>query len=90
MSRRIVFALLLAGYLQAEPQHMLEYLLPRGGMRGSAVEVNLHGQYLNDPREVVFYGGGITALFPKFGGGWTACLRLELSDAVRSRMHMPL
>src|SRR5205085_7099875 len=43
-------------------QRMLEYALPRGGTRGTTVEVTLHGQYLKDPREVLFYGRGIKAV----------------------------
>ncbi len=40
---------------------MLQWVLPRGGTRGTTVEVNLHGIYLSDPREVLFYGRGIKA-----------------------------
>jgi hypothetical protein len=43
-------------------QRMLEYALPRGGTRGTTVEVTLHGQYLKDPREILFYGPGIKAV----------------------------
>jgi hypothetical protein len=66
MPRRISFAILLA--IQLLPataawgqQHMLEYVLPRGGTRGTTEQVAIHGQYLNDPREVLFYGQGIQA-----------------------------
>jgi hypothetical protein len=52
---------LVAGHAFAE-QRMLEYALPRGGTRGTTVEVTLHGQYLKDPREVLFYGRGIKAV----------------------------
>jgi hypothetical protein len=61
MIRRILFAALLAANAYAE-QHMLEYALPRGGTRGATVEVTLHGQYLTDPREVLFYRPGIKAV----------------------------
>src|SRR6266446_6384349 len=63
MLRRTVFVFVLFLTTQAwcEPQHMLEYLLPRGGARGATVEVHLHGQYLNDPREILFYSAGIKA-----------------------------
>jgi hypothetical protein len=63
MLRRVVllFAFLIPAVAWAEPQHMLDYLLPRGGTRGTTVEVHLHGQYLNDPREILFYGAGIKA-----------------------------
>src|SRR6266581_3876416 len=63
MLRRVVlfFAFLAATPAWCEPLHMLEYVLPRGGTRGTTVEVTLHGQYLNEPREVFFYGSGIKA-----------------------------
>src|SRR5437764_13824397 len=56
-----VLLLMLAGHVVAE-QRMLEYALPRGGTRGTTVDVTLHGQYLKDPREVLFYGPGIKAV----------------------------
>src|SRR5258708_15708932 len=46
----------------AEPLHMLDYALPRGGTRGTTVEVNLHGRNLEDPRETLFYESGIKAV----------------------------
>jgi hypothetical protein len=55
-------ASLFATQAWCEPQHMLEYVLPRGGARGTTVEVRLHGQYLTDPREILFYSSGIKAL----------------------------
>ena len=55
----LVFAFLFATQAWCEPQHMLEYVLPRGGTRGTTVEVHFHGRYLNDPLEVLFYGYGI-------------------------------
>src|SRR5260370_22790692 len=61
MPRRILFAVLLAATAGGEPQHMLQWVLPRGGTLGTTVEVNLHGIYLSDPREVLFYGRGIKA-----------------------------
>src|SRR5580692_1916653 len=63
MLRRLIlfFAFLAATPAWGEPQHMLDYLLPRGGARGTTVEVSLHGLYLNDPREILFYGDGIKA-----------------------------
>ena len=71
MRTRFLFALLLAAIdwrtAWGEPQHMLEYALPRGATRGTSVEVDLHGKYLNDPREIVFYGRGIKASIPTPG-----------------------
>ena len=46
---------------------MLQWVLPRGGTRGTTVEVNLHGIYLSEPREVLFYGRGIKASTPTPG-----------------------
>src|SRR5260370_17009037 len=67
MPQRILFALLLASQAWGEPQHMLQWVLPRGGTRGTTVEVNLHGIYLSEPREVLFYGRGIKASTPTPG-----------------------
>src|SRR5260370_7857804 len=67
MPRRILFAVLLAATAGGEPQHMLQWVLPRGGTRGTTVEVNLHGIYLSEPREVLFYGRGIKASTPTPG-----------------------
>jgi hypothetical protein len=41
---------------------MLDYLSPRGGSRGTTVEVDFHGRELKDPREVIFYQPGIKAV----------------------------
>jgi len=54
-----LLTLLFGATAWCEPQHMLEYLLPRGGTRGTTVEVHLHGRYLDNPREILFYGTGI-------------------------------
>src|SRR5437588_8052856 len=56
-----ILFLVLAASTFAE-QRMLEYALPRGGTRGTTVEVTLHGQYLKGPSEVLFYGPGIKAV----------------------------
>jgi hypothetical protein len=61
LAAKYLFFLAISGYAFAE-QRMLEYALPRGGTRGTTVEVTLHGQYLKDPREVLFYGAGIKAV----------------------------
>jgi len=47
--------------LHADTRYMIDYLLPRGGSRGATVEVEFHGVSLENPREVLFYGPGITA-----------------------------
>ena len=56
-----VLLFLLAAPLRAE-QNMLDYLSPRGGSRGTTVEVTFHGRELKDPREVLFYQPGIKAI----------------------------
>jgi hypothetical protein len=56
-----VLAVLAAATLPAEPRHMLDFLLPRGGSRGTIVEVAFHGISLESPREVLFYTPGIRA-----------------------------
>ncbi|MBI3207783.1 MAG: PPC domain-containing protein [Candidatus Solibacter usitatus] len=58
---RTAIGLLLAATAFAEPQHMIEYALPRGGSQGTSVEVTLSGRFLNEPREIVYYGRGIRA-----------------------------
>jgi hypothetical protein len=61
MNRLLLFVACSAP-LWAEPQHMLEYLLPRGGTVGTTVDVTLRGRYLDDPREIVFYDRDIKAV----------------------------
>jgi len=56
-----LLAILLASTALAE-QNMIEYLTPRGGSRGTTVEVNFHGLQLKDPREALFYRTGIKAV----------------------------
>ena len=63
----VLVVLGLTAPLWAEPQHMLDYLLPRGGTLGTTVDVTLHGRYLDDPREIVFYDNGIQAINVKPG-----------------------
>jgi hypothetical protein len=40
----------------------IEACTPRGGQRGTTVEVLLEGTYLDDPREIIFYRPGIRAV----------------------------
>ena len=51
----------------AEPQHSLEFLTPRGGTLGATVSVTLHGRYLENPKEIIFYDDGIKAVNVKAG-----------------------
>ena len=60
MTWRALLILLTAANVYAE-QHMVEYLLPRGGSRGASVDVVITGQYMQDPREIIFYSPGIKA-----------------------------
>jgi hypothetical protein len=43
-------------------QNMIDYLAPRGGSRGTTVDVTFHGRELKDAREVLFYQPGIKAV----------------------------
>ena len=61
MRKLLLLAALAAGTLPAQPRQMLDFLLPRGGSRGTTVEVTFHGFSLEDPREVLFYTTGIRA-----------------------------
>src|SRR5580704_14089789 len=62
LSRRVLLGLLFAGSLLADTKYMVDYVLPRGGSRGSTVEVEFHGASLENPREVLFYQPGIRAV----------------------------
>src|SRR5215469_10716667 len=45
----------------ADTQYMVDYLLPRGGARGTTVTVEFHGRSLENPQQILFYAPGITA-----------------------------
>jgi hypothetical protein len=51
-------SLCLCGELAAAPR--LQRVTPPGGQRGTTVEVDLTGRGLDDPKEILFYGQGIT------------------------------
>ncbi len=74
MRRVILAAVLCAGPLAAEPRHMVDYLLPRGGGVGATVTAEFHGSFLENPRQILFYSPGITASdflpFPHPGDGF--------------------
>lgn len=61
MLRLFLLVVLAAANLAADIRYSVDYLLPRGGTRGATVVVEFHGISLEDPREIVFYGPGITA-----------------------------
>src|SRR5580700_10410852 len=60
--------------LAADTQYMIDYVLPRGGARGSTVTAEFHGRQLENPKEILFYQPGITAAtftpFAKPGDGF--------------------
>ncbi len=41
---------------------MLDHVLPRGGTRGTTVEVTLYGKFLDNPKEILFYDKGLKAI----------------------------
>ncbi len=55
-------ALAVARPALAIQQRQIEFLTPRGGSRGTTVEVLIQGMDLTDPREILFYRGGIEAI----------------------------
>lgn len=57
--RSAVWTVLVSGTLSAFTPE-LGIVLPRGGTRGQQVEVNLHGQRMHEPQEILFYKPGIT------------------------------
>lgn len=61
----LFFCLILAQTLTAfagPVQRHIERVMPRGGQRGTTVEVKIQGVELNDVREAIFYRGGIEAV----------------------------
>src|SRR5580658_7956769 len=73
-ARILLLAALTAATLAADTQYMIDYVLPRGGARGSTVTAEFHGRSLENPKEILFYGSGITAAtfvpFAKPGDGF--------------------
>lgn len=61
MRRILILAACLAQLLLADTKYMIDYLLPRGGQRGTTVQVAFHGIELDNPREILFYEPGIKA-----------------------------
>ena len=61
--RSWIFALFLLAMTPCwSAQYYVERLEPRGGQRGTTVDVVFHGYMLNDPKDVVFYQPGIEAI----------------------------
>jgi hypothetical protein len=61
MSRLICLLILMSAPMAGQPRYMVDYVLPRGGTRGTTVEAEFHGKWLTDPREILFYQPGVTA-----------------------------
>jgi len=59
--RTLILLTLTTATLAADTQYMIDYVLPRGGARGSTVTAEFHGRSLENPKEILFYGPGITA-----------------------------
>ena len=81
--------------LLAEPTHSLDYVLPRGGTVGTTVNVTLHGRYLDDPREIIFYDSGIKAVNVKPGPATasrrapdTVTAQFQISSTARVGEHV--
>ncbi len=86
MNRIALFlAVAISAPLWAEPQHMLDYVLPRGGTVGTTVEVTLHGRYLDDPREIVFYDRDIKAINVKPGAKAAEEVKAQFQIAPNAR-----
>src|SRR5580658_807640 len=61
IARVLILLTLFAATITADTQYMVDYVLPRGGARGSAVTAEFHGRQLDNPKEILFYQPGITA-----------------------------
>ena len=61
MRKLVLLGVAAAGVVCADPRYMIDYVLPRGGSQGASVDVEFHGFALENPRQVLFYGPGITA-----------------------------
>jgi hypothetical protein len=91
MNRFSLFlALTVSVPLWAEPQHMLDYVLPRGGTVGTTVDVTLKGRYLDDPREIVFYDNGVKAINVKAGAkpGEEVKAQFQIAPNARAGEHV--
>lgn len=69
---------------------MLDYVLPRGGTIGTTVSATLHGRYLDDPREIVFYDNGIKAVNVKPGAkpGQEVTAQFQIAPDARVGEHV--
>lgn len=59
IARTGVLLLMMLGSRVFGIHHMVEMVTPRGAGRGERVEAIIHGVYLDDPQEIVFYRPGI-------------------------------
>jgi hypothetical protein len=84
--RTAFLAFALSAPLWAEPQHMLDYVLPRGGTVGTTVDVTLRGRYLDDAREIVFYDNGVKAVNVKSIGSAANEVKAQFQIAPNARV----
>jgi hypothetical protein len=86
-----LFALALATTAEAGSPRLVR-LTPPGGQRGTTVEVQLIGRYLDSPREVVFYEPGITveSVDPLEGEIEFAGRRERVEPGTRVRVRLKL
>lgn len=87
--RGMVLALGLAGASYGE-QRMLETLLPRGGTVGTTVDVKLQGQYLEAPKEILFYDSCLKARDVKAGasGGKEVLAKIDIAPGCEPGEHV--
>jgi hypothetical protein len=58
----VIAALSLVAVLSADAVPRIGYVYPAGGRAGSTIEVEIGGQYLRDPVDVIVSGGGVKAI----------------------------
>ena len=61
MKRWLMLLLVCAASASADIRYQVDYLLPRGGARGTTIVAEFHGISLEDPQEILFYQPGIHA-----------------------------
>ncbi|MEM7260974.1 MAG: PPC domain-containing protein [Planctomycetota bacterium] len=69
----------------AEPE--LRQIFPRGGQRGTAVDVRMFGERLFDAAEIIFHHPGITASTPTVIDGTKIDVRLSIASDCRLGEH---
>jgi hypothetical protein len=79
MRRAILLAVMAAAVLRSDIVYMVDTLLPRGGSRGSTVEVEFRGLELDVPRAILFYQAGIRATDFKSGGATNFKVKFQIA-----------